>query len=148
MTFKYYLMNPWSIYCMFLWSFVFCTSLVSEVVWAQKTSLNAPLFIEVSLLSRKVRSRLFMCQGIDFASFCDFFIEFWNCSDIVIYLVFFISQQISLNHNVYVINERLYVELNTITNNIASLKLPMYLKEYAGQATPPLTSGITGCSIT
>jgi len=33
---------------------------------------------------------MYLCaRGIDFASFYDFVIEFWNCSDSVVFLFFF-----------------------------------------------------------
>jgi hypothetical protein len=54
-------------------------------VWAHKTSLTPPLFIEVSVL----RQVMYLCvRIIDCVSFCDFSIGFWNCSNSVVYFVF------------------------------------------------------------
>jgi len=47
-----------------------------------KTSLTPPLFIEVPVLSQEVGGPVFVsARGIDFASFYDLAIGFWNCSD-------------------------------------------------------------------
>ena len=60
----------------------------SLLVLVLKTSLTPPLFIEVPVPCQE-RERSCICvSGIDFASFNDFSIRFWNCSDSVALFVF------------------------------------------------------------
>ena len=67
--------------------------LKNREVWAHGTSLSSPLFIEVSLTGQKnvqscicVSDVMYLCvRGINFASFYDFDILFWNCSDSVVF---------------------------------------------------------------
>ena len=55
------------------------------IVWAHKTSLNPPLFIEMSGQNQDSERYVYLCaRGIEFVSFYDFSIGFWNCSDILV----------------------------------------------------------------
>ena len=50
--------------------------------WVNKASLTLPLFTEVPVPSQESeQSCACVLVGIDFASFYDFSIGFWNCSD-------------------------------------------------------------------
>ena len=53
-------------------------------VWANKTSLTSPLFIEVMCQARKVGGHGFVLGDTDFASY------FWNCSNSVVFCCFVI----------------------------------------------------------
>jgi hypothetical protein len=52
---------------------------------SHKTSLTTSVFMEapVKCQERKVCCQVFVCYGIDYSSFYDFFIEVWKCSEIV-----------------------------------------------------------------
>ena len=52
-----------------------------------KTSLNPPTFIEVTVPSQE--SGWSFISVIDFATIYDFDIWFWNCSDSVVFFVFY-----------------------------------------------------------
>jgi hypothetical protein len=51
----------------------------------QYTSLTPSLFTKVPV--PKVGGPVFVCRSIDFASFCDCSIGFWNCSDGVVFFL-------------------------------------------------------------
>jgi hypothetical protein len=54
--------------------------------WVNKASLTLPLFTEVPVPSQESEhSCVCVLVGIDFASFYDFSIGFWNCSDSVVF---------------------------------------------------------------
>jgi hypothetical protein len=59
---------------------------LQEEIWAHKTSLTPSLcFIEVPVSSQI----MYLCVvGINFASFYNYAIVFWNCSDSVVHFVF------------------------------------------------------------
>jgi hypothetical protein len=65
-------------------------------VWANKSSLIPPYFIEVPVQYQDSERSCHVCvRGIDFASFYDFDIWFWNRADNVVFFVFhFINQPI------------------------------------------------------
>ena len=57
--------------------------------WVNKASLTLPLFTEVPVPSQESeQSCVCVLVGIDFASFYDFSIGFWNCSDRVVFFFF------------------------------------------------------------
>lgn len=66
---------------------------LTEDVWAHKTSLIQPLFIEVLVLSQKSKRSCNLCDmGIDFASFYDLWVGFgilelfWECCIFLFFL--------------------------------------------------------------
>ena len=60
-------------------------------VWAYKTILTPPVFIEMSMPSQEKKVVMYLCvRGIDITSFCDSGIGFWNCSDSVAFVLFFV----------------------------------------------------------
>jgi hypothetical protein len=82
-------------------------------IWARKISFTSPCFIEVSVPSQE---NVLVCicvlggivlgsivlGGIDFTSFYDFSIAFWNCSEsVVIFLNFITLLQINYCNRVY-----------------------------------------------
>ena len=73
-------------------------------VWAHKTSVTPPPFIEVSVTSQEIeRSCICVLRGIDFFSFYKFDIWFWNWSDHVVFLFRSILFFIWLIMNVYLL---------------------------------------------
>jgi hypothetical protein len=59
-------------------------SIENILSFINKTSLTPPLFIQVPLSSQEC-----LClRGIDFASFYDFSIGIWKCSDSVVLFAF------------------------------------------------------------
>ena len=70
-------------------------------VWAHKTSLISPLFIELPVTNQESAPSCNLCvNGIDFASSYYFSIGFWKCSDSVV----FFSLHFMKVYNIYVVN--------------------------------------------
>ena len=59
-------------------------------VWAHIISLTPPRYLSVCTRPGKLAGMYLFVWGIDFVSFYDFSIEFYNCSDIVDFCLFFI----------------------------------------------------------
>jgi len=58
-------------------------------VWAHKTSFTPPLYYLSACTKTEKWSVMYLCvRVIDFDSFYDFDIRFWNCSDSVVFFVF------------------------------------------------------------
>jgi len=70
-----------------------CLTVSRGDVWAYKTSLTPPLLIDVPVPSQE---REQSSRGITFASvssiFLFFFIRFWNCFGVVLFVFHFISE--------------------------------------------------------
>jgi hypothetical protein len=61
------------------------------IVWAHKSSLTLPLFIEVPVPSQESKqSHICLLGVLIFASFCHSDIAFWNCYDNIVILLFLI----------------------------------------------------------
>ena len=61
---------------------------IRGVVLAIETSLTPQLVIEVTVPSQEGERSCICIRGIHFVSFYDLSIEFWNCSDSVVYFDF------------------------------------------------------------
>jgi len=68
-------------------------AICNNSIRTRKNSLTPPLYFEVAVPNCTKSGQwavTYLCvRGIDFASFCDFSIVFWNCSDSVVFCGFF-----------------------------------------------------------
>jgi hypothetical protein len=53
--------------------------------WTHKTSLTPPLFIEVPVPCQESERSCICVRGIEFATFYDFSVGIWKCSDNVVF---------------------------------------------------------------
>ena len=65
-----------------------CTISLRGDIWVHTTSLILPLYWRTCIKTGKWAVMYFCAKGIDFASFYDFDIWFWNCSDSAVFFVF------------------------------------------------------------
>ena len=94
--------------------------------WAHKTSLTPPLFIEVPVPSQEIGwSVVYWCfSGIDFASFYDFNIWFKNCTDNVVFFVFYfiiICFQIIHDRNVSLVSVNAHIQWKLSKPNLPGI---------------------------
>ena len=78
-------------------SFIFSTNYPTVVICT--SLIPSPFFIDVPVLSQE-RLYIIMCmcvRDIEFVYFYDFSIEFWNCSDSVIFVFHFIIHGVECN---------------------------------------------------
>ena len=76
---------------------------------------------------------MYLClRGIDFASFCDFTIGFWNYSDSMVIFVFY---------SIYIF------QLKSDTNNVIKATHTTPVKHYIDDLTFTLTGSGTNCNV-
>jgi len=71
-------------------SFKLFVAFFNECTRGRLTSLTPPLFIEVPVPRQETEWSCICVSDIDFSSFYDFDILFWNCFDIVFSFSFYI----------------------------------------------------------
>ena len=82
-----------------------CIISIRGEVWAHKTSLTTPLFIEVSVPSQE-SDRSYICvMGIDFS------IKFRSCSDSVVFLFHF--PKFNFRHTILIVRDKVVFKPDT-----------------------------------